>query len=266
MVQIQQKNSWAETKCTEIYFQFSFVQISPLRSYCCMHLLLWGCSFLWALKLAIPSSLLPLTSDWSLTKLTKRQWQKSRFGCCCCCYFFRGGVGGGARVVKENDFTFRASILLHLISLQASFFNITLWVVLNTLNSNILRLCLVGSARLVCLHKRFWTQKWVWYFWANQSHHNQPSFHSLIHTQTILAYQNLCTKYSIKKHKCTLAYAPCPKHFTRSYFSGSKKHPSYWSCRFSIRFTWTLATAPAAGSGATNSPWMLCSGFSCLRW
>ena len=57
--------------------------------------------------------------------------------------------------MKENDFTFRASILLHLISLQASFFNITLWVVLNTLNSNILRLCLVGSARLVCLHKRF---------------------------------------------------------------------------------------------------------------
>ena len=42
--------------------------------------------------------------------------------------FSRGGGGG---VVKENDFTFRASILLHLISLQASFFNITLWVVLN---------------------------------------------------------------------------------------------------------------------------------------
>ena len=57
--------------------------------------------------------------------------------------------------MKENDFTFRASILLHLISLQASFFNITLWVVLNTLNSNILSLCLVGSARLVCLHKQF---------------------------------------------------------------------------------------------------------------
>ena len=42
--------------------------------------------------------------------------------------FFEGGGGG---VVKENDFTFRASILLHLISLQASVFNITLWVVLN---------------------------------------------------------------------------------------------------------------------------------------
>ena len=42
--------------------------------------------------------------------------------------FFQGGGGG---VVKENDFTFRASILLHLISLQASFFNITFWVVLN---------------------------------------------------------------------------------------------------------------------------------------
>ena len=120
------KKPWAETKCTEIYFQFSFVQISPLRSYCCMHLLLWGCLFSWALKLAIPSSLLRSTSDWSTTKLIKRQWQKSLW--LLLLLFFRGG---GGRVVKENDFTFRASILLHLISLQASFFNITLWVVLN---------------------------------------------------------------------------------------------------------------------------------------
>ena len=91
MVQIQPKNSWAETKCTEIYFQFSFVQISPLPSYCCMHLLLWACLFLWALTLAIPSF-----DFWSITKLIKRQWQKSLFACGCrCCSFFSWRRGGG---------------------------------------------------------------------------------------------------------------------------------------------------------------------------
>ena len=112
MVQIQRKNSWEETKCTEIYFQFSFVQISPLPSYCCMHLLLWACLFLWALTLAIPSF-----DFWSITKLIKRQWQKSFFACGCrCCRFFWRRVGGGG----GNDFTVRASILLHLIHFIAS--------------------------------------------------------------------------------------------------------------------------------------------------
>ena len=109
MVQIQPKNPWAETKCTEIYFQFSFVQISPLPSYCCMHLLLWACLFLWALTLAIPSF-----DFWSITKLIKRQWQKSLFacGCRCCSFFFGEGAGG-------DDFTVRASILLPLINFIA---------------------------------------------------------------------------------------------------------------------------------------------------
>ena len=95
MVQLQPKNSWAETKCTEIYFQFSFVQISPLPSYWCMHLLLWACLFLWALTLAIPPF-----DFWSITKLIKRQWQKSLFACGCrwCSFFLgEGGWGGGGQ-------------------------------------------------------------------------------------------------------------------------------------------------------------------------
>ena len=72
MVQIQQKNSWAETKCTEIYFQFSFVQISPLPSYWCMHLLLWACLFLWAWTLAIPS--FDFSSITKLTRIAERRF------------------------------------------------------------------------------------------------------------------------------------------------------------------------------------------------
>ena len=67
MYNYNEKNSWAETKCTEIYFPFCFVQISPLPSYWYMHLLLWACLFLWALTLAIPSF-----DFWSITKLIKK--------------------------------------------------------------------------------------------------------------------------------------------------------------------------------------------------
>ena len=169
MVQIQQKNSWAETRCTEIYFQFSFVQISPLPSYCCMQLLLWACLFLWALTLAIPSF-----GFWSITKLIKRQWQKSLFACGCrCCSFFWRRAGGGGEwfycygVNTAAPYKFIASSIIFSRYFLGG-------IQLARLNSNIFRLCfiIIGSSHLhvVFWHKGFWTQKWVWYSWVNQSH------------------------------------------------------------------------------------------------
>ena len=65
--------------------------------------------------------------------------------------------------------------------------------------------------------------------------------------------------------KCTLACPPRPKGFTGSYFSGFKKHPSNWSCRFSPVSTWAPVTASCPESSTSGSPAVLCSAIDCLK-